>query len=210
MILRRIVEDPLVRLPEVRYTGVRHATRFGKPAPVERHLIQGEEAIGEQGVVLQVAGKLGDAILPGAQHAAIPDHARAQELGEADRGVTVVVAREDCRGLGQRAENHAVPGRKHLVVQPRRDAARARVIELDAAAVVTSQQLDQRQPHLSGDLGGVTGHIEDGLALEVPPVRYVVVAPEHLRVLCAENASNLVRSPDEELPLNPFAICIRG
>src|SRR3972149_5741424 len=109
---------------------VRPSDGLAQVAPLEGGLIDGEQAVDEAGVVLEVAVEARDAVFPAAQQAAVRPDGAEEEVGVAHGRISIGLGVEGEGGLGEGAQHEAVPGGEHLLVPAGMDALLARRVEL--------------------------------------------------------------------------------
>ena len=133
----RRVEEAAGRVGEALEDGVSQAAGEREPAGVEGRFVQGEEAFGEVGVVLEHAGPDRSTVLPGSLEVERAEggcrgrgRARCRcrgrrtsgqepaddRAGGAFGGGRVVGSVEEAAGLGERGDRQAVPGGQGLVI----------------------------------------------------------------------------------------------
>ena len=162
-------------------------------------------------MVLEVGVEPRLAVLVGAQQVAVAvAHLGEDELGAGARRLEVVGAAEDGAGLGQGGDRQRVPGGEPLVVEPRPDALRPRLVQRPAG------RGEARGLGRVGAVraGGAGGEVEDVGALEVAALADAVVG-DHLlgarQRLAAgigrrQDLADRGRRPDVEAPLDPLRV----
>src|SRR5215211_2444691 len=123
-----------------------------QPAELARRDVEFEETVRDVGVVGQEALRAGATLAPRpVEPSFVVDERGEQELGQANGGVTPVVAVKSSCGLGERREEKAVPRRDDLVVAGRPGAALSFLEEprpqlgLEPAANDRAPVLERRQ-----------------------------------------------------------------
>jgi len=89
------------------------AHHFVLPFFVAGGLVQVEQAVHEEGVVVEEAVALGGALAVGVQQAAVFLHGAEHELGRFLRGLGVLGFVEQLAAFGEGADHQAVPAGEH-------------------------------------------------------------------------------------------------
>src|SRR2546428_4904424 len=90
MILACIEEASVLLVRKQRERLVHQLTSFGKPAWIEAGLVEGEQAIGEEGIILQVAIEVSMPIFISTQQSSIFTQILPEEVGIVDSNFLVV------------------------------------------------------------------------------------------------------------------------
>ncbi len=122
-VLRREVREDLARQP----------LRLAQVTPIPGRFVQVEEPGREIRVILEVGVEMRMARPPGAQQPSLRGHeVRAQEGGGTRGRLQMARVAGEAERLRERADHEAVPGGEHLVVEGRRHAPGARLVETRA------------------------------------------------------------------------------
>jgi hypothetical protein len=150
-------------------------------------------------VVVEVGGEGSRALPPARAQAPLPPQMRQHEGRRPLCRAEVLGTREGLPGAGEGGEGQAVPGGEHLVVGGRTHACGARGEEL-----LPERCQARRVRGLPFQMVG------DARALEVPFAGDPPGGARDERVLGAEDLLHLVRGPDVEASLVPFAVRVQA
>ena len=106
-------------VPEQLNHAVGEASCLSEPTLVKSRLVEGQQAVCDKRVVLQIAGQFGLSRPESSQKLAVGPHGFQQEIGVLDGCVQVIWTFQCSTRLGKTPEHHAVPRRQHFVVQQR-------------------------------------------------------------------------------------------
>ena len=147
----------------------REAVRLAQPARVAGRDVQLDQAVGDVGVVLEVAGSLRDAVAPRAVQAAVRRRERPeQELARARRPASTPA------GLRERGQHQPVPRRDRLVVA-RAASAAARAASNSRARVASSSSPRSTKRPSSNGCSSSSGAPSPGAQRERQPLDAVGV-----------------------------------
>ena len=176
----------------------------------EGRLVEGEEAVDEAGVVLEVAVEVRRPVPPRPEQTAVRVQRFEHEGGVLLRGLAVAGLAEHHRRLGERPQREAVPRGQHLVVGGGRHAGRAFRQQAAAHRLQAFEERFAGHPEIAAGRLGTVGHVQYVVPLEVAGPAHAVEAVEDRGVGLAEQRLDLLGVPHVVLALHTLAVGVLG
>ena len=210
MVAARVEESALLVIRE-EFDGLVHqAARLGEPAWLQVGLVQGQQPIGQERIVLQVAVEPPATILVGAQYTSIPAQVLQQKPGILDRYLQIVGALKTTPRFRETTQHQAIPRGEYFLIAPRFDALLSYLEERFAPALQRVLQAFQAYLRLICHGLRISLDMQNILPLEIAAPRYIIIQHEERGVFTRQGCLNLVRRPGEKLALFSLAVRVLG